>query len=68
MEKKSADMKRQKKKQDALVYKMLPKEVVAKINSVNTKTCHQHLWDVFRNIITLRIYVNVQIFFTGTLL
>ena len=33
VEKKSADMKRQKKKQDALVYKMLPKEVVAKINS-----------------------------------
>ena len=33
MEKKSADMKRQKKKQDALVYKMLPKEVVTKINS-----------------------------------
>ena len=33
MEKKSLDMKRQKKKQDALIYKMLPKEVVAKLNS-----------------------------------
>ena len=33
VEKKSTDMKRQKKKQDALILKMLPKDVVAKLNS-----------------------------------
>ena len=33
VEKKSMDMKRQKKKQDALILKMLPKDVVAKLNS-----------------------------------
>ena len=33
VEKKSVDLKRQKKKQDALILKMLPKDVVAKLNS-----------------------------------
>ena len=33
VEKKSADMKKQKKKQDALIYKMLPRDVVQKLNS-----------------------------------
>ena len=33
VEKKSGDMKRQKKKQDAIIYKMLPKDVVDKLNS-----------------------------------
>ena len=33
MENKSADMKRQKRKQDALIYKMLPKDVVEKLNT-----------------------------------
>lgn len=33
VEKKSADMKKQKRKQDALILKMLPKDVVDKLNS-----------------------------------
>ena len=33
VEKKSADMKKQKRKQDALIFKMLPKDVVEKLNS-----------------------------------
>ena len=33
VEKKSADMKKQKKKQDALIFKMLPRDVVEKLNS-----------------------------------
>ena len=33
VEKKSGDMRRQKKKQDSLILKMLPKDVVAKLNS-----------------------------------
>ena len=33
VEKKSADMKKQKKKQDALIYKMLPRDVVQKLNA-----------------------------------
>ena len=33
VEKKSADMKKQKRKQDALILKMLPKDVVEKLNS-----------------------------------
>ena len=33
VEKKSHDMKRQKRKQDGLILKMLPKDVVAKLNS-----------------------------------
>ena len=33
VEKKSADMQKQKKKQDALIFKMLPRDVVEKLNS-----------------------------------
>ena len=33
VEKKASDMKRQKKKQNALIYKMLPKDVVNKLNA-----------------------------------
>ena len=33
VEKKSADMKKQKRKQDKLIFKMLPKDVVDKLNS-----------------------------------
>ena len=33
VEKKSADMRKQKKKQDKLIYKMLPKDVVDRLNS-----------------------------------
>ena len=33
VEKKSLDMKKQKKKQDALIFKMLPRDVVEKLNS-----------------------------------
>ena len=33
VEKKSADMRKQKKKQDKLIYKMLPKDVVDRLNA-----------------------------------